>query len=162
MLRISEQHVLILTVISLLLCSCGETPYTYYPSLSDAEKGGAIKRGWIPTILPPSTVQIHEQHNIDSNNTWIRFNAPTSELKILLGQLRKLTPTEINNLFPFRHPGKWWKPTEESKNMYTIAAWHYSIRYGDGSVKNKIGYFFFDLKQGIGYYYYPGSQTGIM
>ncbi len=156
-MNIAKRLSLIVIIISLLLCCCDETPYIYYPSLSDAQKRGAIKRGWIPSILPPSSTEIHEQHDIDTNETWIKFNAPLSELRILLGQLRKLTPKEIEDLFPFRHHGNWWKPTAETKDMFTIADYNYTTRYATGVTKSKTGYFFLDLKQGIGYYYYSRS-----
>ena len=50
--------------VALLLPFCNETPESYYPTLKDAEKDNAVERGWIPIVLPPTTREITERHNI--------------------------------------------------------------------------------------------------
>jgi hypothetical protein len=130
-----------------------EKPKTFYPTLADAIKDGAIERGWIPPILPPSSRKITEQHDIDTNIGWIKFTADSADLKILLLRLRVLTNQEIDMLFPLRSPGKWWDIKKESRNSLSFAAYDYKISWANGRTEDKVGYFFIDEKNSIGYYY---------
>ncbi len=146
---------LVLLVAITAVYFCNETPETYSPTLEDAKKDKAMERGWIPQILPSTAKEIIERHNIDTNEVWIKFKADVSGLKLLLGQLRTLTKKEINGLFPFRHPKKWWMPTDNTKHSFSIAAYDYTFKWGDGRTDSKTGYFFLDIKNAIGFYYRP-------
>jgi hypothetical protein len=139
----------------LLFLYCNDTQENYYPTLDDAIKDGAIDRGWIPKVLPSSSRKITEKHDIDTNTVWIRFTADASDLKLLLRQLRILTKKEIDELFPFDHPEKWWGPNVNTKNSFTIAAYYYKFCWADGRTEDMIGYFFIDLKNSVAYYYSP-------
>ena len=51
----------------ILLYSCSETQTNRYESKEDVIKDGAIERGWIPEIIPNSSFNIIETHNLDTN-----------------------------------------------------------------------------------------------
>jgi hypothetical protein len=56
-------------------CSRFERPEASYASYSEAEGAGALGPGsWIPEFLPVSAIDIREQHNIDTNERWLRFS----------------------------------------------------------------------------------------
>jgi len=57
--------VTLLASASILLAGCGDTVETSYPTLATAKQ--SIEKGWIPPILPVSTVQIRESHDLDTN-----------------------------------------------------------------------------------------------
>jgi len=57
--------VTLLACASILLAGCGDTVERSYPTLATAKQG--IEKGWIPSILPVSTVQIQESHDLDAN-----------------------------------------------------------------------------------------------
>ena len=40
---------------------------SFYANKSEVIKDNAIKRGWIPKILPASAYDIKEEHNLDTN-----------------------------------------------------------------------------------------------
>jgi hypothetical protein len=43
---------------------------------------GAVSRGWIPENFPAEAVAIHEAHDLDSNDSWVRFElAPARALE---------------------------------------------------------------------------------
>jgi hypothetical protein len=46
---------------------------SFYPSLGDAKRDGAIDRGWLPDFLPESSRGIHELHDISPSTTWCAF-----------------------------------------------------------------------------------------
>ncbi|MEO6052609.1 MAG: hypothetical protein ABIP97_01210 [Chthoniobacterales bacterium] len=49
----------------ILLGGCSDQINRSYATLQDAQE--AIKKGWIPGILPPSTHSIRESHNLNVN-----------------------------------------------------------------------------------------------
>ena len=57
-----------------VLLACHSDRYeSSCPSLADAEKDGAISRGWIPTFLPESSRAIHEIHDLSPSTEWCAF-----------------------------------------------------------------------------------------
>lgn len=49
------------------IISCDEQPRSAYESFGEAEKAGAVARGWIPSYVPASASSIVEVHDIDVN-----------------------------------------------------------------------------------------------
>ena|SRR5258708_829366 len=48
---------------------------SFYPSMAEAAKDGAIMRGWIPDdLLPPSARAIHEAHDLSPSTEWCAFD----------------------------------------------------------------------------------------
>lgn len=155
MMKNPIKFVLILSAVLLVSLCCNENPKFYYPKFEDAKRDGALERDWWPKILPTSAREIIEQHNIDTNTVWMKFNADKSDLKTLLEQLRILTKKEIDKLFPFKHPKKWWKPTDNNKHFFHIVSYDWELEWADGRTDTITGYFFIDMKKAICYYYSP-------
>src|ERR1700687_308581 len=65
--------VTILCVTCVLIACHGDRRESFYPSLADAKKDGAIDRGWIPDFLPASSRTIHEVHDLSPSTTWCAF-----------------------------------------------------------------------------------------
>jgi hypothetical protein len=60
--------------LSLGLASCGaDYRESFYRTLQDARRDGAMDRGWIPGYLPISSHDIHEYHRIEHARTWCAF-----------------------------------------------------------------------------------------
>ena len=51
-------------------CQTVEQPYRYYESYDPELHGGM----WVPDIFPHDITEIHEQHDIDTNEVWLRFS----------------------------------------------------------------------------------------
>jgi hypothetical protein len=88
----------------------GDRRESFYQSLVDAKKDGAIDRGWIPDFLPESSRNIHELHDISPSTTWCAFEfLPTDP-----AALRKSLKADAGSLSLVRRvpsPGKsWWPP----------------------------------------------------
>jgi hypothetical protein len=94
---------------ALLLTACSERLTEYYPKYQDTVKHGAIKHGWIPGIVPATATAIQEQHNLDTNNVWIRFTIPGSDKAQFTTGLKRLSGAEVRKV-SVRHPSKayWW------------------------------------------------------
>jgi hypothetical protein len=98
-------------VASLLVgCSDRDVVTETYSTIAEAVKAGAVERGWVPRGLPPSTQELREAHDIDSNRRWGLFNFAPEEGH----HLRKLIadPTESNAAKPLtcNIPARieWW------------------------------------------------------
>jgi hypothetical protein len=97
----------ILIVICLLACSERQT--NHYPKYEDAVKDGAINRGWLPEIVPATAIEIYEQHDLDTNDVWIRFTLSSSERESIIRNLNILSHKEIIEI-KLRNPSSvnWW------------------------------------------------------
>jgi hypothetical protein len=95
---------------SICLACGGERFESLYPSLADAEKDGAVIRGWIPDFLPESSRAIHELHRISGGKTWCAFEFVPGDS----GRLRKnvknvdVLPASVRRILD---PGVSWWPT---------------------------------------------------
>lgn len=69
--------------------SVSETHKKLYSNKQDVLKDNAIKRGWIPDILPDSAYNINEVHNIDTNKVEGSFHYLEKDEKNLLNAIRK-------------------------------------------------------------------------
>lgn len=56
------------------LVACSEQVSKYHLKYEDAANDSAVKRGWIPEIVPKTSTEIHEQHDLDTSDVWLRFN----------------------------------------------------------------------------------------
>jgi hypothetical protein len=95
-------------VLSMLAaCSDRDVVTESYATLAEAVSAGAVERGWVPRGLPPSTQELREAHDIDSNRHWGLFNFAPDEGE----HLRKLIadgaqPTALTCDIPARI--EWW------------------------------------------------------
>jgi hypothetical protein len=63
-----------ISLTSVLFACTGDRRESFYPSLAEADKDGAITRGWIPDdLLPSSSRTIHEVHEISPSTEWCAF-----------------------------------------------------------------------------------------
>lgn len=102
-------NLIFVCLIVILVFGCSERFTEYYPRYEDAMQDGAVKRGWIPGIVPITASEIHEQHDLDGNDVWIRFEAPRLDRNRLARGLKKLSDDEILKLklrYPMR--AEWW------------------------------------------------------
>ncbi len=90
-----------------------ENPKSTYATYEDIIAAGAIKRGWVPEFIPQSATNIVEQHNIDTNDGFLSFNAPELELEALKSKCKPLTYNDVKYLsnYPL-----WWPSELEGSN----------------------------------------------
>jgi hypothetical protein len=62
---------------------------TFYPSLAEAGKDGAISRGWTPDeFVPRSSRSIHELHDLSPSTEWCAFEFVPADSQNLLTNLK--------------------------------------------------------------------------
>jgi hypothetical protein len=67
-------------VLLLSVAGCSEQIDATYSTYADAQRAGAIERGWVPAFVPPSARDIIASHNLDTNRQTLRFAIPPSDL----------------------------------------------------------------------------------
>lgn len=78
---------LVAVAIVVSLESCGEIQDTSYATRNEAQTRGAMDKGWVPHLLPGSAVRIHEAHNLDTNETWGKFEFTGQDKAWVRGKL---------------------------------------------------------------------------
>jgi hypothetical protein len=81
-----------------LLVSCSDRVGGHYPTYTDAERADAIRRGVIPTFVPRSATDIWEEHDLDTNEQWLRFRLPAGDTALLIGG-QQMTGGEARSLY---------------------------------------------------------------
>jgi hypothetical protein len=126
-------------------------------SLADAQKDGAIDRGWIPDFLPESSRAIHEVHDISPLTTWCTFEFLPSDSQGLRKSLKGVNaPTPSVSRVP--NPGKSWWPAVLQGNL-DIQKIHgmgfelYVIVAPDTPSSTEVLLFAIDWAKGHGFFY---------
>jgi hypothetical protein len=70
---------LFLLSIIALAGGCSEMVESSYATYADAERAGAVGRGWVPAFVPRSATAIREAHDLDTNDQWLRFRLPDGD-----------------------------------------------------------------------------------
>jgi hypothetical protein len=145
-------------VVSRLSASFSDRYESFYPSLADAEKDGAITRGWIPDdLLPSSSHAIHEVHDLSPSTQWCAFEFDPADSQRLRKNLKSvdLIPAPVRRL---PNPQVSWWP-RVLKGKLDMEAIHkekfelYAVERPETSVTTEILLFAIDWPKGRGYFY---------
>ncbi len=103
-------------LICLLPACSGGWRESFYSSLADADRDGAITRGWIPDFLPKSSKSIHEIHRIEHPRTWCACEFLPSDSEALRRNLQGIDalPPSLTRVLS---PGVSWWPAVLQGNL---------------------------------------------
>ncbi len=116
------KHTFTLVVIFFLFlfvaCDYIEQNYRYFESYDPTLHSG----NWVPDIFPYDIKNIYEQHVIDTNEVWLRFDLGKEIFdpqKIGYGEIFPTRLNEITFRFPFTPiwRNKWWFEEHKSKTI---------------------------------------------
>ncbi len=142
---------------SVLLSCGGDRRESFYPSLADADKDGAITRGWIPDLLPGSSRAIHEVHEISPSTEWCAFEFLPTDSQGLRKNLKDVDalPPSVRRI---PSPGVSWWPAVLNGNL-NVEKIHragfklYVVETARTSVTTEILLFAIDWPKGRGFFY---------
>src|SRR5207249_3284200 len=103
------RFVLVMCYVGVTCCllSCNsDLKESAYQSLADARRDGSIDRGWIPDILPESTQNIHELHDVSGGTTWCAFDFAPADWGSFRKNLTRGAVASLNHVSP-PHVA-WW------------------------------------------------------
>ncbi len=83
---------------TLLLAGCGEQIDKNYATYVDAQRAGAVEKGWIPAFIPSSASDIVDSHDLDTNRQTLQFKLPPSAIGGMVAGLRKISTNDQNAL----------------------------------------------------------------
>jgi hypothetical protein len=136
----------------------GDREESFYPSLAEANKNGAITRGWIPDeFLPRSSRDIHEIHDLSPSTEWCAFEVVPTDSQKLLRNLKHLDVLPAS----MRHvpsPGVSWWPSVLVGNLDAEAIHKagfdlYIVEMPATSVTTTVWLFAIDWSEGRGFFY---------
>lgn len=129
-------------------CERMETSESVYPNFEAAIKAKAVGEGkWVPDFLPPSSTNIREKHNLDTNEQWLSFHF-TGDIASHISLCKQTIMQEI--VYPRRSPGNWWPQTllQNSANQESKNYVYYTCREN-----NFVGNMAINFKKSDGYYW---------
>jgi hypothetical protein len=146
-----------------LLAGCGDRQESFYPNLSDADKAGAITRGWIPdNILPASSRTIHVVGELSPSREWCSFEFLPTDSQTLSRNLKSVDgpPPPVRHI-PSPHMSWWPSVLEGNLDVAEIrkAGFQlYIVEEPKTSVTTEIFLFAIDWPRGRGFFYSKSKQ----
>ena len=130
---------------------------SYYPTLRDADKEGATTRGWIPDLLPQSSRNIREVHEISPSTEWCVFEFVPTDSQVLRTNLKSVSalPPSVRSV---PNPGvSWWPAALNGKldveKIHREGFEIYVVERPADSVTTNISLFAIDWSNGRGFFY---------
>jgi hypothetical protein len=131
---------------------------SFYASLADADKGGAITRGWIPDdLLPSSSRTIHEVHDLSPSTEWCAFEFAPADSQNLRRNLKSVDalPPSISRV-PSPNVS-WWpsmlKGNLDRERIHREGFELYAVERPATSVTTDVLLFAIDWSKGRGFFY---------
>lgn len=82
---------LVATILSLFLLGCSEQVEETYSTYSEAQRAGAIERGWIPSFVPSNARDIKDTHDLDTSRQTLSFIIPSAAAAGMVSGLRAVS-----------------------------------------------------------------------
>jgi len=71
----------LVAIFLLSLSACSEQAEEAYPTWAEAQRAGAVERGWVPAFVPRSAREIRDSHDLDSNRQTLFFVARPEDVE---------------------------------------------------------------------------------
>jgi hypothetical protein len=107
MISKKEMVVLVLFAGQLFAGGCSDRQEFSFANVKEARSSGAVARGWVPDDLPESATDLHELHNLDTNEVWGTFRLPGSEHAPSV-TLTRVEASKINGHAVKSPRARWW------------------------------------------------------
>jgi hypothetical protein len=135
---------------------------SFYPTLAEADKDGAITRGWIPYYLPESSTDIHETHELSPSTEWCAFRFLLANSEGFRKKLESAQPPHASvKAVPI--PGVSWWPDVltgnlDEKSIGNAGFQIYVLVEPETSVTTEVLLFAVDWSKGRAYFYSRPGQ----
>jgi hypothetical protein len=96
---------LLVAGVSVVCADYGRRPEASYADFAEAEKAGAMRRGWVPAWIPRSARTIRETHDLDTKQTMLSFRYAPGEMLAVPDSCIPVGSTELRGT-PFSP--SWW------------------------------------------------------
>jgi hypothetical protein len=131
---------------------------SFYPSLAEAKKDGAITRGWIPDeFLPLSSRAIHEIHDLSPSTEWCAFEFVPTDSQNLFKNLKQVEapPPSVRHV---PSPGvSWWPPVVvgnlDIEKIHKAGLDLFVVERPATSITTEVWLFAIDRSKGRGFFF---------
>lgn len=131
---------------------------SFYASLSEARKNGAVDRGWVPDdILPDSSHKIRELHNLSPSREWCAFEFASGDSEKLGKSLSSIDvlPASVRRI---PNPDVLWWPNAlkgdiDPQRLRNFGFSLYVVERPANSVMTEISLFAVDWTKGQAFFY---------
>lgn len=131
---------------------------SFYPSLAEAGKDGAITRGWVPDeLLPKTSRSIHEVHDLSPSTEWCTFEFAPADSQNLLTKLKRVDvlPQSVKHV---PNPDVPWWPSIlvgdlDAPKIHTAGFDLYYAERPATSVSSAVWLFAIDWSHGRAFFY---------
>ncbi|MBZ5540343.1 MAG: hypothetical protein LAN61_07470 [Acidobacteriia bacterium] len=141
----------------ILVVGCGDRRELFYPAFADADKDGAITRGWIPDYLPESSRAIHSVQEVSPSKEWCAFEFLPTDSQSLRKNLKSVDalPPSVRRV---PSPGvSWWpallKGNLDVEKIHRAGFELYVVETPADSVSTWVDLFAIDWAEGRGFFY---------
>jgi hypothetical protein len=134
-LRFAFLGVLCYLCLTLISCRDLDVVTGAYDTLAEAQRAGAIERGWMPRGLPSGAHDIREAHDLDRHRQWglFNFSAPDGDALKAILRPEELSVTGLVCDMPGRI--EWWpvllRGTLDPEHVKSAGLKIYRAREGD-------------------------------
>jgi hypothetical protein len=91
-----------------------ERPESSYSTFAEAERSGAVEKGWIPAWVPSSATNIREMHDIDTNESMLAFTYESQGWE-LPAHCRQVSYSQVTAP---RFSRNWWPAADLLEKSY--------------------------------------------
>ena len=113
--HLSRRFIVLLLVTTDVSACFWERPESSYASFAEAQRSGAVEKGWIPTWIPSSATDIREIHDIDTNESMLSFAYDAQQGWDLPTDCQPANYTRISSP---RFSRRWWPAPESLEATY--------------------------------------------
>ena len=106
-MQCSRHLIAAVAILAMSACKACERPMSHYATRAEAVSAGAFDRGWLPSLVPASARELVEQHDIDTNETWLSFAFRPHDRDPLRAACTRKTANDIQ----FPRAVDWWPST---------------------------------------------------
>ena len=103
-----RQSVIGAAVVLSVACGSIEEPTEFYESRDALLADGVVDHGWVPPWLPNSVRAIHESHNLDTNEVWMRFRLDADDMELVAVCAPSFVVDVRNAHGPRSAQREWW------------------------------------------------------
>jgi len=114
-------------LMGVVVASCGERAEVFYADAGAARRDGAVERGWIPEWLPKSAREIHELHDIDTNQILLAFSFDPVDRPGLAPSCSQVRPDALR---PVAFRASWWPSDVPPSSFVTPRHAYYQCKSG--------------------------------
>jgi len=137
----------VVLIAATVACRDPDQLYRHYATYGEAVAAEEVQRGWLPAWVPASATDVHIQGNIDTNESWLRFDVPRISADSLRRGLKPLSAGDVQVRKPSGSRAWWFEGLIEQQPA-NDAALYADIYRGDGNIVPRSVVIAFDRTSG--------------